>query len=120
LDFKWLFSFLNNIKVRAITVLAIVYGYPFVPASSQVYPEFTAGIILLFATIYLILNDIKKDMMSNFFSYIIYIAVSFLPWLHIKFSAPALIAACAFVISERKSGRNLLYSLQPLIFLLLS
>jgi hypothetical protein len=50
------FSFLNNIKVRAITVLAIVYGYPFVPASSQVYPEFTAGIILLFATIYLILN----------------------------------------------------------------
>ena len=114
------FSFLNNIKVRAITVLAIVYGYPFVPASSQVYPEFTAGIILLFATIYLILNDIKKDMMSNFFSYIIYIAVSFLPWLHIKFSAPALIAACAFVISERKSGKNFLHSLQPLIFLFLS
>ncbi len=119
---SWILSgfFLDNIKARVITVVAIVYGYPFIPASGQIYPEFTAGTILFFAIIYLILSDTKKDIKSSFFSYIIYIATSFLPWLHIKLSVPALIAACSLMISERKSGRNLLYSLQPLIFLLLS
>ncbi len=119
---SWILSgfFSTDVKVRVISVSAIVYGYPFIPASNQIYPEFIAGIILLFTIIHLISNEIEQYNSQSCIRFLYYMAVSFLPWLHIKFSAPALIATCALAYSERKLKRNILYSIQPFIFLLLS
>lgn len=101
-------------------MIAITFAYPFIPASNQIYPEILSGTILLFFITYLISNE-TSVVEPNISAIIpLSLAIAYLPWLQIKFAAPALIAACALGYSIEKATNNFKSSLYPLALLLTS
>ena len=119
---SWTISgfFSRNRNVRVFAVIAIVFAYPFIPASNQVYPEILSGSIILLAIIYLIMNEMNKCKPKIWNILLLSFSIAYLPWLQIKFTAPALIVACALSYSYFKTKSSFKYSASLLILLLIS
>lgn len=119
---SWTISgfFLGNRNIRVFVVIAIVFAYPFIPASNQVYPEILSGSIILFAIVYLIMNEMNEYKPKIWNILLLSFSIAYLPWLQIKFTAPALIVACALSYSYFKTKSSFKYSVSLLILLLIS
>jgi hypothetical protein len=81
--------------------IALALGMPFLAASNQIYPDLLAGLTLLFAADCAISSDratrildCRKVMLAS--------SLAFLPWLHIKYTAAAMVALAWRVDSARR------------------
>lgn len=107
----WVISGLlsSDIQARVLSVIAVTFGLPLIPAAGQIYPDIPAGIISLIAIASLLYR--KHDRSYGYVADLgIGIAISFLPWLHIKFSAAAFVLVIAICWSRLNHTQNVLRS----------
>ncbi|HWB14339.1 MAG TPA: hypothetical protein VG826_34255 [Pirellulales bacterium] len=70
--------------------VALALGMPFLAASSQIYPDLLAGLLLLFAADSAICRD-RVARVPGCREVLLSMSLAFLPWLHIKYAAAALV-----------------------------
>jgi hypothetical protein len=80
--------FSKDSKIRFLSTLTVIISYPYINSFNQIYPDFLAGMITLLG--YYVFIKIP-DYKPNFKFYFIFAMVSFLPWLHIKFTLVSLL-----------------------------
>jgi hypothetical protein len=86
--------FSEDQRVRFATVLAVSIGLPLIPASNQVYPNMLGGLICLNALYWILTLSRQRPVgLEVFYA----VSIALLPWLHIVFTAAALILAVALV-----------------------
>jgi len=90
--------FFTSEKPRLLSLVSLIVALPFLIASNQIYPDIPAGLICLVALSHLLRQSCSGS--SNHVDLIIGAATAFLPWLHLKFLAPALIIVCALVYGK--------------------
>lgn len=97
---------------RAVASSAVLFAAPVIPASNQIYPDLPAGIIALYAGSFLLTwgdSSPGKGKMDYFLA----LLISILPWLQIKFTAPALVLAAALAFlryrREKSMGRAVVF-----------
>ncbi|WP_343576111.1 hypothetical protein [Pseudomonas sp.] len=97
-----------------MAVLTLTVAMPLVPASNQIYPDLLAGLICL-SGLYWLATPLQPRRPLSTLGYAL--AIAFLPWLQIKFSAAALLlVAAATWISARQHRNIALTLLWPLLF----
>lgn len=101
-------------KLATLAVVALTTGLPMLPAANQIYPDLLAGLICLSGLYWLATPEYRRRPLTTL-GYAL--AVAFLPWLQIKFSAAALILVLAagwLSIQQRRGALQTL--LWPLLF----
>jgi hypothetical protein len=90
----------------------LTLGMPFVPASTQIYPDLPAGLLLLLGLTLLAVPRLgRKPFVLLFVS----MGLALMPWIHLKFSVPMAIVLCALFIEYRKYSEKLKLSLTLLL-----
>ena len=105
----------ENIKFLAILPLAI--SNPLIFASNQIYPEFPAATISLLG-LYWLIHKITRNQSNKIFDLFCFISISFLPWLHIKYSITLVILLSFMLFKLIKSNtirKRLIYLFTPSI-----
>ncbi|MFZ6657892.1 hypothetical protein [Undibacterium sp. TJN19] len=89
---SWNFSslFSKNERHRFWAVMVICISMPFIPASSQIYPDILAGMIILTGLYWCITPQQKRSSLHEF---LLALVIVFLPWLQIKFAV-----SCAIIV----------------------
>ncbi|MCZ4374013.1 hypothetical protein O4H50_19625 [Vibrio diazotrophicus] len=109
--------FSENKTLRFWSILIISVSLPFIPASSQIYPDLLAGLISLLGLYWFLTENkfesIKKDILLT-------TAIAFLPWLQIKFAASFIILLTFIVIKIYLQSKNLPRIAQILTIAILS
>lgn len=95
----------NQPRGSCMMALALALGMPLVHASSQIYPDLPAGILVLVLAAEAMAAEDECTTL-NWCPLLAPGAVAILPWLHIKYAAPALVAClwCAFARPWRRSS----------------
>lgn len=119
--FSWLISghFTSNLKVRLISTVSATFSLPFISASSQVYPDLVAGVIALSAITFLMLDG-DNSIKARLAEFSVSLAIAFLPWLQIKFSACAIILALSLYFKVKTKTRSITRSMMFLFFTTIS
>jgi len=110
-------EFARSRTARALAVAATTIAQPFIPASSQIYPDLLAGIICL-AGLYWLMTMKRARPLPIQAAYAL--AIGWLPWLHIKLAAPAAILtlAAAFLLRARRRESAVLLIVPALALML--
>lgn len=90
-------------KVATLAVVALTTGLPMLPAANQIYPDLLAGLICLGGLYWLATAHYQRRPLTTL-GYAL--ALAFLPWLQIKFSAAALllVLAAAWLSIQQRRG----------------
>ena len=117
--FAWKLSgeFSQSCAARALAVAATTIAQPFIPASSQIYPDLIAGIICM-AGLYWLTTMQRARPFAVQGTYAL--ALGWLPWLHIKFAVAAAVLglAAAFLVRARPREATVLLIVPALALLL--
>jgi hypothetical protein len=81
--------------------IALALGMPFLAASSQIYSDLLAGLVLLFAADCATSSD-RITRALGWREGLLSAGLAFLPWLHIKYAAAAIVALGWFVDATRR------------------
>lgn len=102
----WKFSahFSDNFACRFWATLATAVAAPFIPASSQIYPDILAGLLALTGLYWFL--TVQKNRTAGVEA-LLTAAIVFLPWLQIKFSATCMILISAVVAKIYLQSRDL-------------
>lgn len=120
----WIVSFglFQDRRARFFAVCSVVVSFPFIVSSNQIYSDLMGGIICLYGLAFIFSKKKRYD-----WSFVLLIfAISFLPWLQIKFSAASIImSASIFLDGIRQKEKKfiisiLLFFVSSSILLLLS
>ncbi|HET6882008.1 MAG TPA: hypothetical protein VFI31_17710, partial [Pirellulales bacterium] len=95
-----------------LLALALALSMPLLDASSQIYPDLPAGVLLLFAAT-CAAEGAERGPFEGWRALLFTAAVSMLPWLHIKYAAAALIAVAWRLDTTRRSAAWRLSTLWP-------
>ncbi|MGH7137424.1 MAG: hypothetical protein ACREHD_16900, partial [Pirellulales bacterium] len=99
-----LFQVINAIwqqpRASFVIALALALGMPLVHASSQIYPDLPAGILLLFLAGRALTAEAEPPAL-RWRDLCVPAAIAFLPWLHIKYAGPALVALGWYALAAR-------------------
>jgi hypothetical protein len=108
--------FTDDPRNRILSVVAPTIAVPFIPASSQIYPDVVAGLISITAICWMLK---KSECLGTFrkTDFIIAIVVSFLPWLQIKFIVVAFVLTVGLTIQDYLYGRSIFKSARFLLIL---
>ena len=115
----WRFSgrFSDDRRVRAFSTLAATWSLPFVLGANQVFPDLPAGVLALVAVDRVFALDATGSSggaagvdrvepgTRRLADGLAIAAVAYLPWLQIKFSAAALLAAAALALQWWRADR---------------
>lgn len=110
--------FLTTQRSRAAATATVVFAYPLIPASAQIYPDLLAGAAALLGIGVLLHRDRR---IPNWALAGTSVALGAMPWLMTKFApaAAALLAALAWTTwTRRKSASSLLVTLAPAVVLI--
>lgn len=83
-----------------LMTMALAMGMPLVYACHQIYPDLLSGILLLFVA-GTAMTAVKSGTRYEWREVAVSLALAFLPWLHIKYSAPALVAFAWYADARR-------------------
>lgn len=106
--------FSSDNRYRLLASASVLLGLPLVPAASRIYPDIVAGLICLAALTWLLTNDRRRRTVVDV---AVSLAIAYLPWLQIKFVAPALVlagGALHFLNQERRDPWRSAMVLGPL------
>ena len=104
-------AFCSRPSVRGAITAVTAIGCPLVFSAGQVYPDVVAGVIILGPLARLL----RAGTMPACQGPIVLAALAFLPWLQLKFSAPALVLAFALAWQRRREARQWAVSLLALV-----
>jgi len=126
----------RKLGTRVLATLPICFAAPFFLAANQIYPDLPAGVIALIVGYWLLRTDAyaptRAETSSGRLSMgdagtkscsvplVLAVLIAFLPWLHLKFLAAALIMACAVSWETYRNNRTLRCTLPMLIVFVLS
>ncbi len=96
--------FSNQSKVRFLSTLATCIAFPLIPASSQIYPDLLAGGIALGGLYWVMVASTQRTISQDC---LLAVAISFLPWLQIKFSVTAIILIAAVLLKIYFESKNI-------------
>tara|TARA_B100001250_G_C19770068_1_gene776700 strand:- start:269 stop:1714 length:1446 start_codon:yes stop_codon:yes gene_type:complete len=115
LIWKIISLFFSNENIKFLAIMPLAISNPLIFASNQIYPEFPAATISLIGIYWLALN-LKREESKISFDWFTFIIISFLPWLHIKYSI-TLIILLLFILFKlvrtKASYKSILYSVIP-------
>lgn len=121
-----LFEITKSRGWSVIVALTLAVGLPFSAAANQVYPDPLAGMIIFGLTWKLFpgLQSPAQQSLSRLRLIPFSLGIGFLPWLHIRFAAPAvlLLLARTYVTARHHTGKRdrLIQYLVPVIVLIVS
>lgn len=119
-----LFDITSSRAWSLIVALTIAVGLPFTAGSNQVFPDLLAGLIIAFVTWKILarLRSKYKTPPSILITGAAPFLIAFLPWLHVRFSAPAVLLLGAYVASADRTSwqRRLRQSLVPMVIVIFS
>ena len=123
--YKVLFEITDSQLWSTIVAFALAVGLPFLAAANQVFPDLPGGMIVLWVTlkIFARLRGNSARPFSWTTSLWIGLLIGFLPWLHIRFSAPAIILLLAYLyvtFRELRPSRSVFQCLFPPALLVVS
>lgn len=102
--------FLGSARARFWAVLTVAIAYPLIPATTQIYPDLVAGMIVLLGVVLLLTRSVERRWWVLALTSA---AMGFLPWLMTKF-APAslvLLAAMTWVVFRRRRSPGVLVAM---------
>ncbi|HEX8843315.1 MAG TPA: hypothetical protein VF791_01535 [Pyrinomonadaceae bacterium] len=91
----------------ALAAFALGAGLPFVAAGNQIYPDLPAGMLILYAAerIFRVLEG-EDEPAPSLRSYLsLGAAIGFLPWLHVRMLAPAVILLIGYTLAVKRRRR---------------
>ena len=91
LIWKIISLFFTNENIKFLSIMPLAISNPLIFASNQIYPEFIAASISLIGIYWLILDIKLEGSKRNIDFFATFLAISFLPWLHIKYSITLII-----------------------------
>lgn len=108
LFYKVLFQITESRLWSVILAFTLGIGLPFTAASNQIYPDLLGGAIILYLTekIFGRFYGRYKQSLSLAMTLWLGALVGFLPWLHIRLLAPAILLLLAHIYSEAKQERT--------------
>lgn len=86
-------------KLTFAVVLPFTLCLPFATASTQIYPELPAGVILLSGISLLVPF---RDRNRRGVVFLVSLALALLPWLHLKFTLPLVVVLVAIFVKQRR------------------
>ncbi len=95
--------FISNENLKFLAVLPLSISNPLVFASNQIYPELVSATISLIGIYWLVLN-IKNHTSEKNIDFLTFLSISFLPWLHIKYSITLIILLFFMLITLNKNN----------------
>ena len=96
--------FTTRFGIRFAITLATAIGCPLLYSAGQVYPDVPAGAIVLLGLTWLLTAGRDR---ARWQQAVVVLCLAFLPWLQLKFSAPALILVLALAWQWRRTHRGL-------------
>lgn len=94
---------LEDRKTALLVAIAAAFSIPLIFFSSRIYPDVPAALLLVFA-----FRKITKENAAISDMILAGLSVALMPWFHHKFLLPAVMAAIAAIIINRKKMRNIL------------
>jgi hypothetical protein len=98
-------------RSRALVVLPWAIALPLVPASTQIYPDVPAGALSLLA-IYFLWRSAATT--KTWHRWSVVVALSYLPWLHLRYGLPMVILLTALTWHWREERKAPLLMLQQI------
>lgn len=88
--------------------LAFSLGLPFLAAGNQIYPDLPAGMIILYVAdrIAALLQGGHERKFSVAGAFFVGALISFLPWLHVRLAAPAVVLLAGYVYAVVATGAD--------------
>ena len=106
--YRALFQITESQSWSALVAFTLALGLPFVAASNQIYPDLAGGLIVLYATekIFGILQRSYEPSSSLAANVWIGALIAFLPWLHIRLIAPAIILMLGYIYAQSRQPES--------------
>jgi hypothetical protein len=119
--YRALFQITESQAWSALIAFTLALGLPFVAASNQIYPDLLGGLIVLYVTekIFGILQG--KDEPSSLLTPKIWIGalIAFLPWLHIRLIAPAIVLLLGYTYAQSRRPESRPIRRQSLVLIVI-
>jgi hypothetical protein len=102
--YRALFQITESQGWSALIAFTLALGLPFAAASNQIYPDLIGGLIVLYVTekIFGILQGKYEPSFSLRSKIWIGALIAFLPWLHIRLIAPAIILVLGYTYAQSR------------------
>ena len=106
--YKVLFQITESKRWSVLFAFTLGIGLPFTAASNQIYPDLLGGAIILYVAekIFGRFYGRYEEPFSPAMNLWLGALVGFLPWLHVRMLAPALLLLLAHIYVEAKSDRS--------------
>lgn len=104
--YRTLFRITGSRHWSALVAFAISIGLPFAAASNQIFPDLLAGMIILFVAEKILAAFQDEDEQHDALASHLWtgILIGFLPWLHIRLAAPAMVLLLGYVAAKRRGA----------------
>ncbi len=101
--YKALFQITESRSWSMLIAIAIALGLPYLPGSNQLYVDLLGGMIILYAMVRVlsVMRGRRPSLAQNIW---LGLLLAFLPWLHIRLSAPALPLLGGYVYAALRGG----------------
>ena len=97
--------FYHEKNIQFLAFLPLVISNPLIFASNQIYPEFPAASISLIGIYWIAIECVKGKSKKNI-DWFTFISISFLPWLHIKYTLSLIIILYFMIFILIRSKEN--------------
>ncbi|HKP37218.1 MAG TPA: hypothetical protein VJT71_10185 [Pyrinomonadaceae bacterium] len=125
LIYKALLAITKSPQWSVLIALTLSIGLPFTAAANQIFPDLPAGMIVFWIAYQVLrkLSSERDDSRPWLTHSLAAVLIGFLPWLHLRFIAPALVVLAAYLYallkqSRSQSGKQIWLFVVPLVFLL--
>jgi hypothetical protein len=101
--YRTLFRITESRHWSALVAFTLALGLPFAAASNQIFPDLLGGMIILFVTEKIFALHGEEDERPQATTAHLWVGflLGFLPWLHIRLAAPALILLLGYVAANK-------------------
>lgn len=93
----------THTAIRLWSVVAVAVALPFLPASSQIYPDLLAGVIALLGCYWFMTAERRRALLTLLG---LATVVAFLPWLQLKFAPACALLVVAIIAKSMFSTRS--------------
>jgi hypothetical protein len=97
--YRAVYQIIESKPWSVLVALTVASGLPFLVASNQIFPDLLGGMIIFYVAerIVGILRGKYNQNISALSSFVVGVLISFLPWLHIRLVAPAILLLLGYV-----------------------
>jgi hypothetical protein len=104
--YRAVYQIIESKPWSVLVALTVASGLPYLVASNQIFPDLLGGMIIFYVAerIVGILRGKYDQKISALSSFVVAVLISFLPWLHIRLVAPAILLLLGYVYAVVAAG----------------